>query len=151
MLARIEQTGGDMMTTAIATDWPTIRTLLESFGGQRGWRNGSCRAWYVPSPTGGTFTVEVTLRPRWCSLAIDRWRTTDRDLERAEPWFTEHVWPLVQAAIGVRHGWGSLPGGKTFAAATPVERKDLLELIQAWVPQELTWGLPSLPIIDSVL
>jgi hypothetical protein len=127
-----------MMTT-----WAAIETMLtERFGATRRWRNGSSRAWLVPMPTRGRLTVEVTLRPRWCSLAIDRWHTTDRDPLVAEPWLEEHVWPAVEAACkdrGRHGGYGTLPSGQTFASAHPIDRADLLDVLTPWIERELTW------------
>lgn len=128
--------------TRARVDWQAVKALLDGLGGKAAGRNGSTRYWRVPSPTSGTFTVEVTLRPRWCSIAIDRWRTTDRRREPSEAWFKTHIWPHVHEAVKTRRGYGVLPsGGGTFASATPIDRAVLLDLLDAWVRQELTWGL----------
>jgi hypothetical protein len=96
----------------------------------------------VPSPTGGTFSVEVNLQPRWCGLAIDRWRTTDRAEEPSRAWFKENVWPAVMNC-GKRTGYGHMPsGGGAYAGAYPIDRSALLDVLTAWVDQELTWGVP---------
>jgi len=64
-----------MSTTATTSvTWATIEALIaDRWNGQRTSRSGSTRYYRVPAPTGGTFLVEVTLRPRWCSLTVDRW------------------------------------------------------------------------------
>ena len=124
--------------------WQDIAAITEARGGKPGWRSGSTRCWYIPSPTGGTFTAEVTLCPRWCSAGIDRWRTTDRDESRSEPWFKQHVWPLVDAALLVkRGGWGTLPSGHTMSSASPLERAAVPELLAAWIDAELAWGIAA--------
>jgi hypothetical protein len=125
--------------------WRAIDTLMrDRWTGRPAWRYGRTRAWYVPSPTGGTMTVEITLRPRWCSISIDRWRTTDRAEAVSRTWLQTHAWPLVEAALKAnRTGYGVLPtGGATFASAHPIDRKDVLDLLTRWVDAELTWGLP---------
>jgi hypothetical protein len=130
-------------TAPMTTTWADIETTLtDLFGASRRWRNGTSRAWWVPMPTTGRLTVKVTLRPRWCSLAIDRWHTTDRDPEIAHPWLAEHVWPAVDSALQARSkrgGYGVLPSGQTFASAHPIDRAALLAVLIPWVEQELTW------------
>ncbi|MEU6725560.1 hypothetical protein ABZ917_17780 [Nonomuraea wenchangensis] len=127
-------------------DWTAIEgTVKQRWNGERTYRNGSQRGFGIPSPTGGHFVLEVTLRPRWCSLAVDRWRTTDRRMEPSQAWFEEHAWPVVRKAFKARRvGAGFLPsGGGAFASASPIERRDLLDLMVAWVDAELTWGIPK--------
>jgi hypothetical protein len=128
-------------------DWHSVAAVLEGFGAARAGRSGRTRFWHVPSPRGGPrrrgyFQVEVTLRPRWCAIAVDRWHTTDRVAEPSEAWFTEHVWPHVQQAVKTRGGCGFLPsGGGAFAWASPLDRAVLLDVLTAWVAEELTWGV----------
>ncbi len=134
-----------MSTTATASvTWATIEALIaDRWNGQRTIRSGSTRYYRVPAPTGGTFGVEVTLRRRWCSLTVDRWRTTDRDTGKAQPWFKEHIWPYVYRACRARRtGYGILPNGSTIATAYPIDRADLPDALTAWVDQELLWGVP---------
>lgn len=129
-----------------AVTWETIEnTVKRRWNGTRKHRNGTERGFSVPSPTGGHLTLEVTLRPRWCALAVDRWRTTNRREEPSQAWFEKHAWPLVHKAHKARRvGAGFLPsGGGAFASAHPLERSDLLELMIAWVDAELTWGQPK--------
>lgn len=126
--------------------WKTIEeTITSRWNGRISYRSRSRRHYEVPSPTGGHLTVEVTLKPRWCALALDRWRTTDREPEVAKEWLEEHVWPIVTRAHDRKKtGSGFLPGGgATFSSAEPIERPDLLEVIVAWVGAELTWGQPK--------
>lgn len=127
------------------TTWAEIDDLAQQrWAGQPGGRRGSERWWKVPSPTGGYLRLEVTLRRRWCSLAVDRWPTTDRTEEPSTTWFQENVWPAVQSATAERRtGYGLLPsGGGAFACATPIERSALVDILTAWIDQELTWGVP---------
>jgi hypothetical protein len=122
--------------------WQDIAAITETRDGKRAWRDGRTRAWHIPSPTGGTLQAEVTLRPRWCDIAVDRIRTTDRDQVRAGPWFEQHIWPYVHRALRARKtGSGLLPAGRTFACATPVERAAVPELLAAWLDAELGWGV----------
>jgi hypothetical protein len=124
------------------TTWADLETMMaDRYGGRYRWRNGSNRAWWVPCTYGGHLTVEVTLRRRWCSLAIDRWHTTDRDPAVSKPWLEAHIWPKVQAALARRkpRGWGVLPAGATFAAARPVDREELVDVLTLWVDAELIW------------
>jgi hypothetical protein len=115
--------------------WPVIAEHLEALGARLGVRAGGDRIWHVPHPSGGTFAVEITLRPRWCSLAVDRWRTTDRP-EEARQWFEANVWPAVAPNRA-----GVLPSGNpTYSSAHPIARGDLLEVLDAWVAQELLWS-----------
>jgi hypothetical protein len=126
------------------TTWQDVVAVAEARGGKRAWCDGRTRCWHIPSPTGGTFTAEVTLRPRWCDIAIDRIRTTDRDQARAEPWFEEHIWPHVSESVRARGtGSGLLPAGRTFACATPVERAAVPQLLAVWLDAELGWGLAA--------
>lgn len=122
--------------------WQDIDAIIGAHGGSPGSRGGYLRSWRIPSPTGGTLLVEVTLRPRWCSIAIDRWRTTDRDETRSQPWFEEHIWPHVDQALQAkRTGWGTMPSGHTFSSAGPLERAVVPQLLAAWIDAELTWGI----------
>jgi len=135
-----------MTAATTAVEWPTIAELLEGLGGQPqrrpGRRPGIRRSWRIPSSTGGTFLVEVTLRPRWCTITVDRWHTTDRDPTRAEPWLKAHVWPHVQEAASRRRGCGYLPTGRAaWSMASPLDRAGLLDVLADWTRQELTWGL----------
>lgn len=134
-------------TVATGATWAAITALIERHGGRCTDRNGTTRYFRVPSPTGGTFLVEVTLRPRWCTVTIDRWRTTDLDERRAAAWLREHVWPQViraQHDQGARYAW--LPnGGPTINTARPIDRCDLLDVLAAWVAVELEWGIPAQP------
>lgn len=128
------------------TSWDQIETVISERAGTRTRRWGSHREYRVPSPTGGTFLVEINLNPRWCSLTIDRWRTTHRDEARARPWLKANVWPAVSRATEVRRTWGTMPGGgPTTSTATPIDRADLLDVLAAWVDAELTWGVPPEP------
>jgi hypothetical protein len=134
----------NQMTDRTTTTWDTVTALIEGRGGKRRFRNGPHRGWDVPSPTGGTFSVEVTLRPRWCSVAIDRIRTTDRREDVAKPWLEEHIWPYVNDALLRRKrvgGYGILPSGHTYAGATPIDRCDVPAVLAAWIDAEMTWGL----------
>ncbi len=127
----------------MTTTWTDIAAVLEARGGKLRLRSGNQRAWRVPHPTGGTFQVEVTLRPRWCSLSVDRWYTTSREKDLAGPWFETHVWPFVNEALRRHDGFGCLPsGGPTFTAASPLQRGDLLEVLEPWIDAELAWGVP---------
>ena len=122
--------------------WEDIAAVLEARGRQLCSRDGSLRCWAVPSPTGGTFRVEVTLRPRWCSAAIDRWNTTDRAREPSRAWHQAHTWPVVRQAITQHGGHGDLPsGGRTFDCARPLPREALTGLLAEWVDAELGWGV----------
>ncbi|WP_433364227.1 hypothetical protein [Streptosporangium sp. CA-115845] len=125
--------------------WEVIEeTVKQRWGGERKHRNARERGYSIPSPTGGHMTLEVKLRPRWCSLAVDRWRTTDRQEEPSRAWFEEHAWPVVQKAVREKAGAGHLPGGGgSFSSASPINRSDLLDLLIAWVDAELTWGKPA--------
>ncbi len=95
----------------------------------------------MPARHGGTFRVEVTLRPRWCSISVDRWHTTGRPTGASEAWFREHIWPAVEAAHQARHsGCGFLPsGGGAFASADPLARDELLDVLRLWVEAESMW------------
>lgn len=132
--------------SASLVSWEVIEeTVKQRWGGERKHRNAQERGYSIPSPTGGHLTLEVTLRPRWCSLAVDRWRTTDRHEESSRAWFEEHAWPIVQKAYKEKNtGYGALPGGGgSFSSASPIDRSDLLGLLIAWVDAELTWGKPA--------
>jgi hypothetical protein len=95
----------------------------------------------VPQSTGGTFRVEVTLRPRWCSLGVDRWHTSNRDQLLAGPWFKEHIWPFIERAGHWRRAALFLPnGGPTYTGATGIDRADLLAVLELWIDAELAWG-----------
>lgn len=127
--------------------WQTIEaTLTDRFAARRRWRHGNNRGWSVPTPlyTAGYLTVEVTLRPRWCSLAVDRWHTSNRDPDIARPWLEANVWPYVHEACNRRRsGYGTLPsGGPTFSSAHPIDRAVLLDVLVPWVEAELTWHHP---------
>lgn len=123
--------------------WADVEAAIKERDGRERFREARHRIYYVPSPTGGTFSVEVTLRPRWCSLAVDRWRTTDRVEESATVWFEANVWPHVREACGLSGRSGVLPtGGGSYASAHPIERTVLLPVVTAWIGAELTWGLP---------
>ncbi|WP_432836156.1 hypothetical protein [Dactylosporangium sp. CA-092794] len=127
------------------TTWTAIEDMIrDRWGGWPDGREGNTRSYRVLSPTGGTLLVKVTLGRRWCSLAVDRWRTTDRRTEPSEAWFRQHVWPLVEAASQVRRrGWSILPtGGGDYASASPLDRAVIADLAEAWISHELTWGLP---------
>lgn len=131
---------------AARVSWKTIEdTVRERWGGEPAHRNTRERGYLIPSPTGGHMTLEVTLRPRWCSLAVDRWRTTDRLEAPSKAWFEANVWPAVHKALKEKKtGAGFLPGGGgAFSSATPIDRSDLLDLLIAWVDAELTWGKPK--------
>ena len=124
--------------------WQDITAIIEARGGVPGFRNGTYRGWRIPSPGGGTILAEVLLRPRWCSIAIDRWRTTDRDETKSEPWFREHIWPHVDQALQAKRGsWGTLPCGHTFSSAGPLERDVVPGLLAAWIDAEFTWGIAA--------
>jgi hypothetical protein len=111
------------------------KLLKKRFGAQPENKKGTERRWRIDSPTGGYFTVEVTLKPRWCSIAVDRWNTTDRAKEPADTWFRGNVWPHIK--------WGSLPGGGgCYTSAFRLERSMVSSILSAWVEQELTWGIP---------
>lgn len=120
--------------------WGHVDELLTGYRARLCERHRSHRAWRVPARTGGTFRVEVSLRPRWCSIAVDRWHTTDRPAE-SEAWFREHVWPAVEAAHQVRRsGAGFLPsGGGAFTRAEPLARDELLDVLRRWVEAESMW------------
>lgn len=129
------------------TTWIEVESLITNrWGGRRHGRSGSSRFYRVPSPTGGELLAEVTLRPRWCALAVDRWITTDRTDEPSSSWFESHVWPAVRRAAAARGNGrsGFLPsGGGAWSYASPIERADLVDVLTAWVDQELTWGIPQ--------
>lgn len=128
------------------TTWAEIEALItDRWSGRRRYRSGSSRGYDVPSPTGGTLLVIVALRPRWCSLTVDRWRTTDRALKPSKTWFETNVWPRVRTACEKkRTGSGWMPsGGGNHAGAHPIDRADLRDLLVAWVDAELTWGQPK--------
>jgi len=136
---------GDVATAADGSrvlTWPALdATLRAQFNARLRQRAGRYRAWFVPMPwaAGGTLTVEVTLRVRWCAIAVDRIRTTNRPAE-ARAWFEAHVWPVVRAACRARggRGFGFLPGGPIFAQASPVPRDDVLAVLLPWLTLELT-------------
>lgn len=136
------------------TTWTEIEQLVtDRWHGHRRYQDAPHRRGYdIPSPTGGTFLIEVTLRPRWCALAIDRWRTTDRSDQPSGAWLAEHVWPVVEAACAKnRRHYGVLPtGGGCYSSAHPIERADLLPVLTAWVDQELTWGLAPSTRVDRL-
>lgn len=69
----------------------TLDAPLAPYGASRHHRYGSTRAWRVPHRN-GYLVVEIGLRPRWSSIGVDRWHTTDRDPTITRAWFTEHVW-----------------------------------------------------------
>ena len=128
----------------MSVTWQDIAAIIEARSGKRASVGGAMRGWRVPSPTGGTFAVEVTLRPRWCIIAVDRWRTTDRDETRSGPWFEEHIWPHVHQALKAsRKGWGLLPAGHTMSSASPLDRAIIPELLAAWMDAELSWGIAA--------
>lgn len=137
-------------TTAVANadhvTWAAVSDLLrDRYRARPRGRYGNDRHWTVPVRDRETLTVEVTLRPRWCSLAVDRWNTTDRDPDIARPWLEANIWPAVRAASRARPGtWaGFLPGGLVYASADPVHRADVLDVLALWVTQELRWcGTP---------
>jgi hypothetical protein len=125
--------------------WAEIEPVLREYRGARVWSEASSRCWYVPSPTGGTFSCEVALRTRWCTIRIDRWRTTDR-MPLASAWMEAHLWPYVDAALerrGRRSDTGFLPSGRVYAVATPVDRCDVLGMLAVWLEKEMQWGLPA--------
>lgn len=127
----------------MTTTWHDLAALVDRHGGRPCARHGNTRHWRVPHPSGGWLTLEITLRPRWCSIAVDRWHTADRDRAVAEPWFREHVWPLVDSACRARRacGYGVLPtGGATFTSAHPIDRDKAPTLIEAWLTAELSWA-----------
>lgn len=124
--------------------WRDVDAIIEALNGEPGFRNGSTRGWRIPSPTGGTLLVEVDLQPRWCSITVDRWRTTDRDEAKSGPWFERHVWPHVDRALQVkRRGWGTMPCGREFSSASPVERSAVPEVLASWLDAEVTWGVAA--------
>jgi hypothetical protein len=128
----------------VTITWQDIAAIVSARKAVPGWRYGSRRGWYIPSPTGGSFSAEVTLRPRWCEIVVDRWRTTDRDERRSGPWFEQHIWPAVDAALlAKRGGWGMLPAGHTLASASPLHRDAIPELLTAWIDAELAWGIDA--------
>ena len=103
--------------------WDDIEAAVKERDGTERFREAGHRIYYMPSPTGGTFSVEVALNPRWCSVAIDRWRTTDRDQDRSAPWFEANVWPHVMEACRLRRGKSNvLPSGPCYAEARPSPR-----------------------------
>jgi hypothetical protein len=126
----------------MTTTWDEITAALEARGGVLRYRSRNERAWRVPHPSGGTFQVEVTLRPRWCSLGVDRWHTSNREQAVAGPWFEEHIWPIINRAVKeYKGGWCTLPsGGPSYSGASVIDRADLLEVLELWIDAELTWG-----------
>jgi hypothetical protein len=132
-------------TDSSVVTWADVDSLMtERWSAWRTGRFGAMRSYRVPSPAGGTMLVEVTLRPRWCSIAVDRWRTTDRDEALARPWLEANVWPIVcRSHDAKKTGSGVLPSGNpTITSAYPVDRQYVLALLTAWIDAELTWGLP---------
>ena len=122
--------------------WTELEQMVrERWGGRRRSRSGVFRSYMIPSPDGGWLTLEIALRPRWCSLGVDRWHTSDRVKDPSQRWFEENIWPAVRRACEQKRGWGCLPGGGgAYAGAWPIDRRDLWRLARAWVDAELTWG-----------
>jgi hypothetical protein len=128
-----------------ATSWEDVADVLAKRGGTPIYRYGNRRSWRIPSPTGGSFEVEVTLRPRWCAVAVDRWPTTGRIARFPAAWFEANAWPLVRRALDAKgnRSLGFLPVGTgPCSSASPIDRNDVLELLAGWVDHELLWGVP---------
>ncbi len=127
------------MVTATRTTWHEIGELMERFGGGKPRRvQAGERHWQVPCPP-GYLRVEVTLRPKWCAVVIDRWHTKGRDPDGQE-WFKATLWPFVIAAVKRRRGGSNcLPSGNpTISQAFPIARDDLLTVLELWVAMELS-------------
>ncbi|MEZ5116167.1 MAG: hypothetical protein R2737_07855 [Candidatus Nanopelagicales bacterium] len=134
--------------TAPATTRPTwadLEAAITAATGQppehRTLGRSSWREYRVPHPSGGSFSVEVTLRPRYSAVAVDRWWTTSRPPE-ADAWFEATLWPLVRTATEARSGdrCGWLPAGDVFAFADPVLTTDLHAVLTTWLAQEMAWA-----------
>lgn len=125
-------------------DWSAVNDLMKRFEAEGINAGSRKRLWHVPSPTGGVLTVEVLLRPRWCSITVDRWYTTPRDTERSAPWFAQVIRPHVEEAFrkASHIGVGMFPSeSHTCACAYPLDRRVLLDALDRWVQQELSWGV----------
>lgn len=110
-------------------------------GSRRGRADAAPLLYRLPGPISpdDATTLHVTVRPRWCAVAVHR--PLLEPLAADHPvrgWIAAHVAPYVErarAARGRPSGW-SVSGAREF---DPIDRHDLVELLEWWVPQEIAW------------
>jgi len=134
-------------TSADRATWSAIEALMrDRWRGGRLGRAGRSRYYRVPVGGGRFFVVEITMRTRWCAIAVDRVDTRDRPADLAGPWFEQHVSPAVRRAlVNAPQSIGSvIPTGRAgYALAYPIDRVDLVDALTAWVDVEIVWSQPA--------
>ena len=124
------------MTATTDTRDALDRIVCDELGGTADTkRRNAKRVTYKIPASRGHLWVHVTLRPRWCSVDVDRWHTTDRNANLSRPWFEATVWPRL---LAYRRS-GTMPtGAAAWTSASPITADDLLDVIGPWLQHELT-------------
>jgi hypothetical protein len=124
-----------MSTTRTTT--ATARAAIADLFAQHGATLSRGR-WQVPV-NGGYLAFEVTVRGSLTTrIAVDRWHCHDAPRDIARPWLEANVWP-ASTRWCVRTGQANfMPCGGDFSS-TSVLTGDALDVLTAWLPQEIAW------------
>lgn len=123
------------------TIWAEIDDLLAAHGGEslRPPGVGGGR-WKVPTEDGGSFLVEIVLRPKFCTVTVDRHHASPRDASGVD-WINRNVGSVSGETVRRCHsGPGVLIIRPSYATVFPIPRERLLQLLDLWVRQEKLWA-----------
>lgn len=100
--------------------------------------------WHVPVP-GGHLAIRVTIRGSvTTSIEVDRWHCRDAPKDIARPWLEANVWPACYRWCVRADGANFMPAGGDYSG-TSVLTTEVLEVLKAWLPQEIAWQGESAP------
>lgn len=111
-----------------------IAAYLQTLNGART-RSGN----YLVPCASGQLQVELHVRgsiTTW--IGLDRYRARDATGHTVDWWLQANVWPYMNRWSGHTRRGNSLPTGGSYSSGT-VLTSEAVDLLQAWLPQELAW------------